>query len=110
MAIYSTCVVDGTLPVKKCVLPLLICPTISYKKTQQRTHSLLADEYGNLQVRDGLSAQSALLAGKMVVRSQVSNWRFNKQHDRPEMACQVVINKFVFDDFFVGDALYETDL
>ena len=64
-----------------------------------KTHPSLADEYGNLQVRDGLSTQSALLAGEMLVRSQVSNWRFNKQHDRPKMACQVVINKFVFDDF-----------
>jgi hypothetical protein len=35
----------------------------------------------------------------MLVRSQISVWKFSKQHDRPKMACQVVINKFVFDDF-----------
>ena len=72
-------------------------------------HPSLADEYGNLQARDGLSAQSALLSGEMLVRSQFSDWKFNKQHDHAKMACQVVINNFVFDDFFVGDALYETD-
>ena len=62
-------------------------------------HPSLADEYGNLQARDGLSAQSALLSGEMLVRSQFSDWKFNKQHDHAKMACQVVINKFVFDDF-----------
>ena len=45
------------------------------------------------------SAVSALLTGMMLVRSQISSWKFNKQHDRPKMAGQVVINKFVFDDF-----------
>ena len=75
-----------------------------------KTHPSLADEYGNLQVRDELSAWSALLTGVMLVRSQISNWKFTKQHARPKMAYQIVINKFVFDDFFVGDALYETDL
>jgi hypothetical protein len=35
----------------------------------------------------------------MMVRSQISVWKFSKQHDRPKMACQVVINKFVLDDF-----------
>ena len=35
----------------------------------------------------------------MLVRSQISVWKFSKQHDRPKMACQVVINKFVLDDF-----------
>ena len=35
----------------------------------------------------------------MLFRSQISVWTFSKQHDRPEMACQVVINKFIFDDF-----------
>jgi hypothetical protein len=35
----------------------------------------------------------------MMVRSHVSNWKFTKQHDRLKMACQVVINKFIFDDF-----------
>ena len=47
----------------------------------------------------GFSAVSALLSGEMLIRSQVSNWKFTKQHDRPEMVCQVVINKFIFDDF-----------
>ena len=42
---------------------------------------------------------SALLTGMMLVRSQISNWKFNKQHERPKMASQLVINKFVFDDF-----------
>ena len=42
---------------------------------------------------------SALLTGMMLVRSQISNWKFNKQHERPKMAGQIVINKFVFDDF-----------
>ena len=42
---------------------------------------------------------SALLTGMMLVRSQISNWKFNKQHERPKMAGQHVINKFVFDDF-----------
>ena len=50
-------------------------------------------------MRDELSAWSALLTEMMLVRSQVSNWKFTKQHARPKMACQVVINKFVFDDF-----------
>ena len=54
---------------------------------------------GTSRVRGRLSAQSALLTGMMLVRSEISNWNFSKQHDRPEMACQVVINKFVFDDF-----------
>ena len=62
-------------------------------------HPSLADEYGNLQARYRLSAQSALRSGEMLVRSQVSNWKFSKQHARPKMACQVVINNFVFDDF-----------
>ena len=35
----------------------------------------------------------------MLVRSQIAVWKFYKQHDRPKMACQVVINKFVLDDF-----------
>jgi hypothetical protein len=35
----------------------------------------------------------------MMVRSHVSNWKFSNKHDRPEMACQVDINKFIFDDF-----------
>ena len=35
----------------------------------------------------------------MLVRSQISVWKFTKQHARPKMACQVVINKLVFDDF-----------
>ena len=47
----------------------------------------------------GFSAVSALPTGMMLVRSQVSNWKFTKQHARPKMACQIVINKFVFDDF-----------
>ena len=47
----------------------------------------------------GFSAVSALPTGMMLVRSKVSNWKFTKQHARPKMACQVVINKFVFDDF-----------
>ena len=47
----------------------------------------------------GFLALSALLSGEMMVRSQISVWKFSKQHDRPEMACQVVINKFVLDDF-----------
>ena len=47
----------------------------------------------------GFSALSALLSGEMLVRSQISVWKFSKQHDRPKMACQVVINKFVLDDF-----------
>lgn len=34
-----------------------------------------------------------------MVRRQISVWKFSKQHDRPKMACQVVINKFVLDDF-----------
>ena len=34
-----------------------------------------------------------------MVRSQISVWKFSKQHDRPKMACQVVINKFGLDDF-----------
>ena len=42
---------------------------------------------------------SALLTGMMLVRSQISNWKFKKQHERPKMAGQLVINKFVFDDF-----------
>ena len=45
------------------------------------------------------SAVSALLTGMMLVRNQISNKKFSKQHDRPKMACQIVINKFVFDDF-----------
>ena len=45
------------------------------------------------------SAVSALLTGMMLFRSQISNWKFNKQTDRPKLACQVVIKKFVFDDF-----------
>ena len=32
-------------------------------------------------------------------KAAISNWKFNKQHDRPKMAGQIVINKFVFDDF-----------
>ena len=44
------------------------------------------------------SAVSALLTGMMLVRSQISNWKFSKQHDRSKMAGQVVINNFVFDD------------
>ena len=47
----------------------------------------------------GFSAVSALPTGMMLVRRQVSNWKFTKQHARPKMACQIVINKFVFDDF-----------
>ena len=35
----------------------------------------------------------------MLFRSQISVWKFSKQHYRPKMACQVVINKFVLDDF-----------
>ena len=35
----------------------------------------------------------------MLVRSQVSVWKFSKQHDRPKMGGQIVINKLVFDDF-----------
>ena len=35
----------------------------------------------------------------MLVRSQISVWKFSKQHDSPKMGCQVVINKFIFDDF-----------
>ena len=35
----------------------------------------------------------------MLVRSQISNKKFSKQYDRPKTACQIVINKFVFDDF-----------
>ena len=54
---------------------------------------------GTSQVTGGLSAQSALLTGMMLVRNQISNWKFNKQHERPKMAGQIVINKFVFDDF-----------
>ena len=47
----------------------------------------------------GFLAVSALLTREMMVRRQVSNWKFTKQHARPKMACQIVINKFVFDDF-----------
>ena len=47
----------------------------------------------------GFLVVSALLTGMMLIRSQVSNWKFSKQHARPNMACQVVIYKFVFDDF-----------
>ena len=54
---------------------------------------------GTSRVRGRLSAQSALLTGMMLIKSEISNWNFSKQHDRPEMACQVVINKFVFDEF-----------
>ena len=35
----------------------------------------------------------------MLFRSQISVWKFSNKHDRPEMAYQIVINKFVFDDF-----------
>ena len=42
---------------------------------------------------------SALLTGTMLVRNHISSWEFNKQHDRSKTAGQVVINKFVFDDF-----------
>ena len=35
----------------------------------------------------------------MLFRSQISVWKFSNKHDRPEMACQVDINKFIFDDF-----------
>ena len=54
---------------------------------------------GTSRVRGRLSAQLALLTGMMLVKSQFSNQKFCKQHDRPKMACQVVINKLVFDDF-----------
>ena len=70
----------------------------------------LLENVGTSQVRGGLSAQSALRSGMMLVKSQFADWKFNKQHDRSNMAGQIVINNFVFDDFFVGDALYETDL
>ena len=50
-------------------------------------------------MRDGLSAQSALLSGQMLVRSHISSWKFNKQHDRSKTGGQIVINKLVFDDF-----------
>ena len=60
-------------------------------------HSL--ENTGTSRVRGRLSAQSALLTGMMLFRSQISNWKFNKQHDRPKTACQIVINKFVLDDF-----------
>ena len=35
----------------------------------------------------------------MLVRNHISSWKFNKQHDRSKTAGQIVINKFVFDDF-----------
>ena len=35
----------------------------------------------------------------MLVRNHICSWKFNKQHDRSRMAGQLVINKFVFDDF-----------
>ena len=60
-------------------------------------HSLV--NTGTSRVRGRLSAQSALLTGMMLVRCQISNWKFSKQHVRSKMAGQVVINKFVFDDF-----------
>ena len=45
------------------------------------------------------SAASVLLTGMMSVRSQISSWKFNKQHDRSKTGGQIVINKLVFDDF-----------
>ena len=54
---------------------------------------------GTSRARGRLSAQSALLAGMMLVRSQFSNQKFSKQYDRPKMAGQIVINNIVFDDF-----------
>ena len=60
-------------------------------------HSLV--NTGTSRKRGRLSAQSALLTGMMLVRSRFSDWKFSKQHDRSKMAGQVVINKFVFDDF-----------
>ena len=35
----------------------------------------------------------------MLVRNHICSWKFNEQHDRSRMAGQLVINKFVFDDF-----------
>ena len=45
------------------------------------------------------SAASVLLTGMMSVRSQISSWKFNKQHGRSKTGGQIVINKLVFDDF-----------
>ena len=45
------------------------------------------------------SAASVLLTGMMSVRSQISSWKFNKQHGRSKTWGQIVINKLVFDDF-----------
>ena len=36
---------------------------------------------------------------RYVTGNQFSNKKFSKQYDRPKIACQIVINKFVFDDF-----------
>ena len=47
----------------------------------------------------GLSAQPALPTEMTLVRSQISSWKFSKQHGRSKMAGQIVINKLVFDDF-----------
>ena len=48
------------------------------------------------------SAVSALPTGMMLVRSQISSWKFNKQHDRSKTSGQIIINKLVFDDFLLA--------